>query len=59
MVVEYNVRVIIMLTGLTEGNKKKADQYWPDKDNKTKNLGTGTKLEHLSDPSYQGTYYHR
>nr|XP_022305423.1 receptor-type tyrosine-protein phosphatase epsilon-like [Crassostrea virginica] len=30
MVWQENVRVIAMLTNLTEGSKKKCEQYWPD-----------------------------
>jgi protein tyrosine phosphatase len=47
-----------MITGLTEGNVRKADQYWPDEDNKMMDLGNGVKLEH-KEKSYQGTYFHR
>ena len=47
-----------MITGLTEGNLRKADQYLPDENNKTKDLGNMVKLEH-KETSYQGTYYHR
>ena len=47
-----------MLTGLKEGNKKKADQYWPDKDTDTMDVGNGVTLKHLT-TSFQGTYLKR
>ena len=47
-----------MLTGLKEGNKKKADQYWPDKDTETMDVGNGVTLKHLT-TSFQGTYLKR
>ena len=47
-----------MLTGLEEGNKKKADQSWPDKDQETLDLGNGVNLKHVS-TSFQGTYLNR
>ena len=47
-----------MLTGLEEGNKKKADQYWPDKDQETLDLGNGVSLKHVS-TTFQGTYLNR
>ena len=47
-----------MLTGLKEGNKKKADQYWPDKDTDTMDVGNGVTLKHL-ETSFQGTYLKR
>ena len=51
--------MIVNLTDLTEGTKKKSDRYWPDDKNKILELDNGVKLEHLSQTSYQGTYYHR
>ena len=47
-----------MITCLVEGKKKKADQYWPDEENRKMDLGNGHQLEYV-DTSYQGTYYHR
>ena len=47
-----------MITGLEEGNRKKADQYWPDKDNQIMVLENEVKLVH-KETSYQGTYFHR
>ena len=52
------VRIIVMITGLTEGNKVKAHQYWPDEENRTMDLGNGVKLEY-KEHTYQGTYYLR
>ena len=34
LVLEMEVKVIVMLTALEENQKKKADQYWPE-ENKT------------------------
>jgi len=58
LIVERKISVIVMITGLTEGNKKKADQYWPDEDNRTMDLENGMKVEH-KEKSYQGTYFLR
>ena len=33
-----------MLTALEEKNKKKADQYWPDEENKTQSIGDSIEL---------------
>ena len=58
MIVMKKVRVVVMITDLTERNKKKAEQYWPDSETEVLNIGEGIILEHKS-TSYQGTYYHR
>lgn len=58
MVLENEINVIVMITGLTEGNIKKADQYWPDEENRTINLEGNIQLKYI-DTSYQGTYYLR
>ena len=55
---KLQVSIIVMLTGLEEGNKKKADQYWPDKDQETLDLGNGVNLKHVS-TTFQGTYLNR
>ena len=36
LVLERGVKVVVMLTALEEKGKKKADQYWPDEQNKTR-----------------------
>ena len=33
-----------MLTALGENNKKKADQYWPDEQNKTQTISDSIEL---------------
>ena len=33
-----------MLTALEEKNKKKADQYWPDEENKTQSISDSIEL---------------
>ena len=47
-----------MLTDLMEGGKKKADQYWPDENERMFDLDAGVKLEFISS-SYTWTYYER
>ena len=36
--------MIVMLTALEEKNKKKADQYWPDEDNKDQTISDNIQL---------------
>ena len=52
MILDREVRVIIMLTDLREGGRPKADQYWPDKEMELEN---GIKIQ-LFFRSYQGIY---
>ena len=47
-----------MVTQLNETNKVKANQYWPDKDNKKMDLKDGARIE-LLDTSFQGNYHIR
>ena len=47
-----------MVTQLMEANKVKANQYWPDKDNKKMDLKDGARIE-LLDTSFQGNYHIR
>ena len=54
----FQVNIIVMLTALEEDNNKKADQYWPDRNNKVINVGKEIKLEYV-ETTYQGTYLNR
>jgi protein tyrosine phosphatase len=69
MVIQAEVKVIVMITRLVEGSgssrKKKADCYWPDKKVEGDSelgleidLGGGCKVQHLT-TSYQGKYFQR
>jgi len=69
MVIQAEVKVIVMITRLVEGSgsskKKKADCYWPDKKVEGDSelgleidLGDGCKVQHVS-TSYQGKYFQR
>ena len=58
MIIERRVSLIVMLTDLEENGRKKSDQYWPDRDNERREIGTGISLQHVSS-SYQGVFITR
>ena len=59
LVGEAGVRLVVSLTGLEEGGKKKSDQYWPDGEmGASLELGDGTIVETLSQTSYQAKPCH-
>ena len=55
MIIERRESLVVMLTDLQEGGRKKSDQYWPDRDNEVKEIGSGISIKHVSS-SYQGVF---
>ena len=58
MIIERRVSLVVMLTDLQEGARKKSDQYWPDREDETRDIGSGISLKHESS-SYQGVFLKR
>jgi len=62
MVIQEKVTVIVMITRLKEGTKRKADQYWPDLHSQdlgpVLDLGGGYSIEHTHTAKH-GTYTRR
>ena len=63
LVIQEEVAVVVMITRLEEGGRRKAEQYWPDEAGEEAmgpvlELGGGARVEYR-DTSYQGTYFRR
>ena len=58
MIIERRVSLVVMLTDLQEGGRRKSDQYWPDRDNEVKEIGSGISIKHEAS-SYQGVFITR
>ena len=63
LVIQEGVAVVVMITRLEEGGRRKAEQYWPEEAGEEAmgpvlELGGGARVEYR-DTSYQGTYFRR
>jgi len=63
MVIQEKVSLIVMITRLVEGQRVKANQYWPDSAEETKmgpelEVAGEVRIHHLS-TSFQGSYFFR
>ena len=44
LVLEKKVSTIVMITGLVEGGRVKADKYWPDKEDPVKKFNNNVTI---------------
>jgi len=58
MVLDHKVNLIVMITDFEEGDKVKADMYWPDSSTAKMDLSSGVKVNYVSHsdtPTYRHT----